>query len=264
MDFHHKRVWITGASSGIGEALTYAFVKEGAEVIISARREAELERVKGNCGDKASKVTVVPLDLTDQEGMKQKVSQVIAEKGSIDYLVNNGGISQRSWVWETPMEIDRKVMETNFFGQVAMTKALLPSMIEHGFGHIIVISSLTGKFGFPMRSAYAASKHALEGFFETLYFELADKNIRVTMVNPGFIRTQISVNAVTKDGSRSGQMDANQEKGMSPELCAAKILKGVKKNKKEIIIGGKETMLVYFKRFIPPLFLKLARSASPT
>ena len=256
MDFKNKRVWITGASSGIGEALTYEWVNRGAKVIISARREKELERVKNSCGDKADQVMIVPIDLTEQATMGEKVNKVAKELGGIDILVNNGGISQRSWVMETPLEIDRKVMETNFFGQVAMTKAVLPNMLSGGGGQIVVISSLTGLFGFPMRSAYAASKHALQGFFETLAFELAEKNIRVTMVNPGFIRTQISVNAVTKDGSASGQMDPNQDKGMAPEKCARIIVNGVKKNKIQIIIGGKEKIMPFLKKYIPPLFRK--------
>lgn len=259
MKFANKVVWITGASSGIGEALVYEFVKEGAKVIASARRAAELQRVRENCLQNKDKVQVLPLDLIDIEGMQEVVEGI----GRIDVLVNNGGISQRSFAHETPLDVDRRIFEVNYFGQVALTKMVLPKMIQQGGGQIVAVSSITGKFGFPLRSAYSASKHAIHGFFETLGFELADKNIHVTIINPGRIRTNISFHALQKDGSPQESMDKGLDEGMPAELCAQKMLKAIYQRKKEANIGGKEIMMVYFKRFIPSLFRRIASRIDP-
>ncbi|MEZ4830025.1 MAG: SDR family oxidoreductase [Bacteroidia bacterium] len=258
MNFSNKVVWITGASSGIGEALVYEFVKAGATVIASARRVAELERVKGGSGDRQERVHIVPLDLADMGEVESVVKAQIAKLGRIDILINNGGISQRSLLKDTPVDIDRKIMEVNYFGQVRLTKAVLPYMLSQQDGHIVAISSLTGKFGFPLRSAYAASKHAMHGFFETALLELKSENVRITVVNPGQIRTQISLHALKEDGVAQGIMDPGQENGMPAEVCAQKIMKAILANKPEITIGGREVLMVYFKRYLPWLFRKIA------
>ncbi|HSF52639.1 MAG TPA: SDR family NAD(P)-dependent oxidoreductase, partial [Algoriphagus sp.] len=199
-------IWITGASSGIGEASAKKFSKEGYRVIISARKENELNRVKSECSN-SSEVQVLPLDLTEIETFDQKVKQAIGFFGQVDLMLHNGGISQRSLIRETGLAVDRKLMEVNFFGTVALTKALLPHFISRKSGQFAVITSLVGKFGSPFRSSYAASKHALHGFFDTLRAEHFQDNIPVTMICPGFIRTNVSVNAITADGSTLGQMD---------------------------------------------------------
>ncbi|MEM7654783.1 MAG: SDR family oxidoreductase [Bacteroidota bacterium] len=257
--FDQQIAWVTGASSGIGEALAKSLAKQGATVILSARREAELQRVAQEIGSNAH---VLPLDLTDPEGMAQKAQQVQAAHGRIDVLINNGGISQRSLTAETPLSVDRRIMEVNYFGQVALTKAVLPYMLEQGKGQIAVITSLTGKFGFPLRSAYAASKHALHGFFESLALETYDQGLRVTLVNPGRIRTDISLHAITKDGSKHGEMDPGQAKGMTAEDCASVILNALRKQKPEIQVGKVDTIMVYFKRYAPWLFRRIARKVS--
>lgn len=263
--FQNKVVWITGASSGIGEALAYQLSKRGAELILSARREEELKRVQAACEKLGGKAHVVPLDLTQSEHFPSLVEKVLATAQRIDVLINNGGISQRSYVYETDLSVDRRIMEVNFFGQVALTKAVLPFMLKQEGGHIAVLSSLTGKFGFPMRSAYAASKHALHGFFETVAMECKNKGIHVTLVCPGRIRTQISINAVTKDGSKHGKMDPGQEQGISAEKCADIILKSIERKKREIHIGNaKERFAVFAKRFIPRVFFNIASKESPT
>ena len=263
MSFKDQIVWITGASSGIGEALAYAFVDEGARVILSARRKEELERVKTACGDKAERCIVIPLDLTDADSL-QRASQTVFEKvGRVDVLVNNGGISQRSLVHETDLSVDRRLMEINYFGHVTLTKLLLPQMIQQGGAHIVVLSSLTGKFGFPLRSAYAATKHALHGFFDTLGLELFDKKVFVTLVCPGRINTPISMSALTKDGTPHAQMDPGQANGIPAEDCAQQILAAVRKRKKEIYIGSlKEVAAVYLKRFLPSVLFNMARKES--
>jgi short-subunit dehydrogenase len=182
----------------------------------------------------------------------------------IDILINNGGISQRSKVEETDLEVDRKIMEVNYFGAVALTKCVLPYLLKQKSGHIVVISSVTGIFGFPMRSAYAASKHALHGFFETLRTEVLDRNVGVTIVCPGRIKTDISYHALTKDGKEHGKMDEGQEKGIPADVCARKILSAIKKGKKEIYIARSELVLIYLKRFFPGLFYKIAPKIKPT
>lgn len=257
--FSEQVVWITGASSGIGEAMAYEFATQGASLVLSARRVAELERVKESCPAGTS-VMVLPLDLTEPETFAAAFESVVEQMGKVDILVNNAGFSQRGLTRETLLEVDRKVLEVDFFGQVALTKVVLPSMIERGAGHFVVMSSLTGKFGFPQRSAYAAAKHALQGFFETLYLEESRNGIGVTIANPGGIRTDISINAMAADGSAHGQLDPLQAEGMSPAECARKIVGAVKRGKFEITIGNfKEKMAVQLKRFVPGVFRRIAR-----
>lgn len=253
-------IWITGASSGIGEAVAKRFSKEGYQVIISARNETELNRVKSESSN-PSEMMVLPLDLVEISSFDEKVKKAIGFFGRVDIILHNGGISQRSLIKETSLEVDRKLMEVNFFGTVALTKALLPHFISRKTGHFAVVSSLVGKFGSPYRSSYAASKHALHGFFDTLRAEHFQDNIFVTMICPGFIRTNVSINAITADGSTLGKMDEAQEKGMSPEDCAAEIFSAITRKKEEVNIGGKETLAIYVKRFFPGIFSKIIKKA---
>lgn len=260
MEKQVKTVWITGASSGIGEALAYAYAKKGMQVILSARSEGKLNEVAKKCKKLGGKARVAVFDLEDGEQLESVARKVIQEVPKIDILVNNGGISQRSFAEDTPVEVDRKIMEINFFGAIVLTKELLPALIAGGGGKIIVISSVTGKFGFPRRTAYSASKHALQGFFEALRAELYEKKVGITIVSPGRILTNISYNAVTKTGEKHGVMDERQAKGMSAETCAKKIILASDKGKKELWVGGREVALVYIRKFLPFLFHKLARS----
>ena len=269
MSFQDKNIWITGASSGIGRATAIEFAKQGANLILSARSEAKLSEVKAECqkqGEKyQNKVWVYPLDLSERDTIKGIADQVIQDIGKIDVLFNNGGISQRALTNEAQIEVDRRIMEVNYFGTVALTKAVLPSMIQNGGGHLAATSSLVGHFGFPLRSAYAASKHALHGFFESLRFEGAKDNIRVTIVCPGRIKTDISKSALTKDGTQWGKSDEGQNKGMSVEQCAQQIVKAIQHNKKNIVIGSfLEKLLVRFKRHTPALFRWLVPKIKPT
>ena len=255
--FQNKVVWITGASSGIGEAVAKAFSAEGAVVIISSRRREELERVKLSCED-SDKVHVFPLDLTKGESIQEVTSEVLS-KFNIDILFNNGGISQRSLTSETSIANDRKIFEVNYFGHVQMTKAVLPQMLLRKTGHIVTISSLTGKWGFYLRSAYAASKHALHGFFDSLRMEVEDFGLQVTLITPGFIATEISKHAIDKSGNPSGEMDNNQAQGISPEECARQILAGIAAEKKEFGVGGKELRALFLHRYFPKLFKKILK-----
>ena len=260
--FKNKRIWITGASSGIGEALAKAFAEHGAQLILSARNEVEINRVSAACLKAgASSVLVQPLDLEQHDRIPSIVDTVLYKVGKVDILINNGGVSQRSLAQETSLEVDKKLMAINYFGTVALTKALLPNMLMHQLGHIVTITSLTGKFGTAYRSSYAASKHALHGFFDSLRSELSDAHIKITLICPGFVRTNVSRNALTGDGAKLGTMDEATEKGMAPERLAYKILQAIESGKEEAYFGGKEVLGIYLKRFFPAYFSKMLRKA---
>ena len=256
--FNGKVAWITGASSGIGEALVYLFVNEGAQVIASSNEPAELERVKIRCGEKASMVRCVPFDLSDTGGIDKIVEQQINAVGKIDFLVNIGGISQRARIEETPLWLDRKIFEINYFGTITFTKAVLPYMITRKSGHILATSSITGRFGFPLRSAYSASKQAIHGFIETLYLENKVNNVKASVIIPGRVRTRISFHALDSKGNEHGKMDEGQAKGISPESAAKIIVRGIIKDKREILVGKGELTLLYIRRICPWLFFKIA------
>jgi dehydrogenase/reductase SDR family member 7B len=264
MFFKNKVVWITGASSGIGEALTYEFAQQGAKLIISSNQQQELDKVKLNCKKLGSECFIQFLDVTEIDKMQTITDELISKFGRIDVLVNNAGISQRSKVVDTSIDIDRKIMEIDYFGTIALTKTVLPYMIQNGGGYIAATSSISGKFGFPLRSAYSASKHALHGFFETLRAEVYDHNIKVLIAFPGRIKTNISLHALTKDGTAHGKMDEGQGTGISSEKCAKQYVNAIRKDKKEVLIGAKELLMVYIHKFLPKLFYKLARKINPT
>ncbi len=260
MDLKNKIVWITGASSGIGEALVYEFIKQGAIVIASSRNIIELERVREKCPKYRCFLQV--LDMNQSDNFPDIVQEMIHQHGRIDILVNNAGISQRSKVADTSLEIDRKIMETNFFGTVALTKAVLPYMLIQGGGIITVTSSIAGKFGFPLRSAYSASKHALHGFFESLRLEYHRQGIQINIIIPGRVNTNISVNALEKDGSKHGILDPGQANGISPEKAAKQIIRGIKRNKREINVGAIELLMLFFKRYIPSVHFWISSTIS--
>lgn len=264
MSFNNKIAWITGASSGIGKAIAHALHDQGARLILSSRRKEALQIVKQNCSGDPSDIHVLPLDLSKPDELKSKAQQALDIYGKVDFLFNNGGVSQRSLAVDTSMEVTRRVMEINFFGAVILTKAVLPSMVERQTGHIIVTSSVMGKFGTHLRSSYAASKHALHGYFDCLRHEVYDDNISVSLVCPGFIKTDITKNALEGDGSKHNQMGKGQSEGMSAEKFAAELLPKVSKKQEEIYIGGKEIWGVYLKRFFPRLLNKLLRRAEVT
>lgn len=261
--FENKVVWITGASSGIGEATAYQFAKEGAKLILSARREDELLRVKQNTGLPSHQVFILPIDIENIEKISEKAKQAIEHFGKIDVLFNNAGISQRGSVLDTDISVYQKIFNLNFFGVIALTKAVLPFMKQQKSGQIAVTSSVSGKLATPMRSGYCASKHALHGFFDALRSEIYQDNISVTLICPGYIHTNISYNAVAADGSKFGKMDENQANGMSPEECASRIVEAIYKKRDEVYMGGKEVLGVYLKRFFPRILSKLLRGQMP-
>jgi len=264
MNLRNKTVWITGASSGIGEHLAYSCIKRGATVILSARNKEKLEKVQIHCTSLGGNCYIYPFDLADSGQIEKVADDVLQQFKNIDLLINNGGISQRSLAIETLFEVDRKIMEINYFGTVALTRKVVPVMIKNGGGNIAVTSSLMGIFGFKLRSSYSASKHALHGYFESLRAELFDKNIHITIVCPGGVKTNLSFSALSKDGAMHGKMDDVLKRGISAEKCSEKYIKGIEKNKKEVLIGKRELIMVYLKRFAPFLFHRIIAKVKAT
>lgn len=257
-----KTIWITGASSGIGEALAYKYSQEGWHVILSARRADVLAEVASRCAQ-PEQCTVVSIDLADTQSIDRAADEVLAKFDHIEVLVNNGGISQRSLVEETPVDIDRRIMQVDYFSGVQLTKRVLPLMLKNGGGHIVAISSIVGVFGFPQRSAYSAAKHAIHGFYETVWAELHDRGINTTIVCPGRILTNVSLHALTKDGTEHGVMDHAQKNGISAETCAKKIFKAVKRRKKEIYVCRMDVLMCYFHRYARWIYYKLVSKVKP-
>jgi dehydrogenase/reductase SDR family member 7B len=265
MKIEGKVVWITGASSGIGAALSVELFDRGATVILSARSAAKLEEIKARFDEKVpGRCIVVPCDVTNTVSVQEAIDQVKKLAGHVDILINNAGVSQRSYALNTSLEVDRELFEVNFFGAVAVTKGIAPLMVAQGSGHIVVISSMAGKYGFRMRSAYSASKHALQGYFETLRAELFQDNVQVTIVCPGRIKTDISVHSLVGDGQTYGKMDKGQAQGIPVERCAKIIVRAIEHNRKEVFIGKRELLLLIIKRVCPPLYYKIVSHASPT
>jgi dehydrogenase/reductase SDR family protein 7B len=257
--FAGRVVWITGASSGIGRELALAFDRKGAKLILSSRRREALEEVRARCREPGA-VEVVPLDLAEPEALPDIASDVLLRRGRVDIMVHNAGVAHRDLAVDTPVSIDRRIMETNYFGPVTLTKALLPHMLERGSGRFVVVSSMSGVYGAPRVSAYAASKHALHGFFESLRAELHGAGVHVTIVIPGFIRTPITEHALTGTGAPYGRSLAIHERGMSAAECADRILRAVAAGKEEALVGGSEILTVYLNRLFPRLLARIVRS----
>ena len=250
--YNNKVIWITGASSGIGKALALYLSQFECRLILSARREQELNLVKAECQN-PNNVRVIPFDLGDLDKMKDVTTAAISSFGKVDILVNNGGISQRSALIETSIEVDKKLMAIDYLGTVALSKAILPHFMENNNGHYVVVTSLMGRFSSPYRSAYCGAKHALHGFFNSLRLEHDKDHIKVTLICPGFVNTNVARNALTGDGSTQGHQDEKTEQGLDVDVFAKKMAKAVKKQKFEAYIGGFERIGVLVSRISPKL-----------
>lgn len=264
--FKDQVVWITGGSSGIGEALALQFAAQGARMVLSARRSDELNRVRKSCisaGLDPDQVITLPLDVTDFDAMPGALRRVIQTFGRVDMLINNAGISQRSLCVDTDMSVYRRLFDVDVLGQIALTKTVLPVMLEQGSGHIAVTSSVAGKVGVPYRTGYCAAKHAVMGFYDALRAETDRHGIRVTTITPGYIKTSISANALKGDGSKFGETDQDVAGGMDATRCAEVILEGFRKGVPEIAVGeGPEMKVLWLKRLVPgAVFRKLAKMA---
>lgn len=260
--FEGRIVWITGASSGIGEALAYAFAEQGATLVLTARRPAELERVKLSCAA-PDRVHLVPADLLDPGARAEAAAAAEACAGRIDVLVNNAGLSQRALAHETSMDVVRRIMELNFFAAVDLAQRVVPGMLARGDGQLVNISSVAGYVSTPKRSTYAASKHALQGYFDALRAELSGQGVAVTTICPGYVRTSISKNALTADGAAQGKVESAVDAGMAPDDCARRIVRAVARRERELVLGGKETYAVYLERFVPGLLAKILPKTAP-
>ncbi|UBM57865.1 SDR family oxidoreductase [Marinilongibacter aquaticus] len=258
-----KVIWITGASSGIGEATAYQFAKSGYRLVLSSRREDELLRVKKETGLPDEDVLVLPMDAANYDNFGTLTEKVYAHFGRIDVLYNNAGISQRSFVQETELSVYKRLLDIDLLSVIALTKSVLPIMVKQNSGKIAVTSSVAGHVATPGRSGYAAAKFGLHGFFDALRAEVYKNNIGVTIICPGYIQTDISKNALSSDGTQYGQMDQNQASGMPVEKCAEKIYRAISSGKNEVYIGGKEILGVYIKRFFPKLLAKIVQKQAP-
>ncbi len=256
MTFKDKVIWITGASSGIGKALALELSHQNCKLILSSRREAALTDVKNQCSNPEN-IKILPFDLADYLNMKPIAEKAISCFDSVDVLINNGGISQRSLIIDTDIAVDKKLMDVDYLGTVALSKAILPHFAANKSGHFVTVTSLMGKFSSPYRSAYCGAKHALHGFFDTLRLEHDTDNIKVTMICPGFVNTNVARNALTGDGSSQDLQDTATEKGLDVSVFAKRMLKAIKKEKFEAYIGKFETFGVYVKRLSPRLIHKL-------
>jgi short-subunit dehydrogenase len=254
-NFKNKVVWITGASSGIGEALAYSFAKRGAKLILSARRKDELERVKRNCTLPEDLVLVLPLDVSDRDQLQSAASQAIRHFGGVDVLVNNAGVSHWTKVRDLSLEVIQKIMSVNFFGGAALTREVLPGMLDKRQGTIVVISSVLGKMPVRKQAAYVASKHALQGFYDTLRLEVAAEGVNVLLVCPGFVRTNVARNSLNREGTAINQSNPKIDHGLDPAYVAEEILTAIEKRKHEIVIAGRaEKSAILLKRLFPGWF----------
>jgi dehydrogenase/reductase SDR family protein 7B len=259
-----QNVWITGASSGIGLELSMLAARSGAHLQLFSSRKDALANAAGLCtAAGAASVGFDPIDLSKADSAKNLVEEVLGRTGAPDYLILNAGISQRAVAAETDLDVTRKIMDVNFFGSLIMARSLLPAMLEKGGGHIGVTSSLSGLFGFPLRSSYAASKHALHGYFESLALEYSGSGITVTLVAPGRINTPISLSSLKGDGQAHAKKDPGLAAGMDAEVCARRYWKAVIRGRRLKLIGGKEILMVFFYRYLPWIFRMIAGKTSP-
>ncbi|KAJ0008962.1 hypothetical protein NQD34_016377 [Periophthalmus magnuspinnatus] len=244
-------VWVTGASSGIGEELAYQLAQCGARLILSSRRENELQRVKSHCLQCSNlhneDILVLPLDLLERQSHEAKTEAAIQYFGHIDVLINNSGRSQRSLFLETSLEVYHALMELNFLGTVSLTKQVLPHMTKQGSGSIVTVSSVMGLVGAPLGTGYAASKHALQGFFNSLRAELTDyPNILISTVCPGPVQSKIVDNAFTEDLNKRVHTVGGQEHKMSTRRCVRLMLVGVVNGVQEMWIAQQPFLLFYY------------------
>lgn len=261
--YSDKIVWVTGASSGIGEALIPQLLRHGARVILSARRESELQRVFNDNGGNSDRMLVLPLDLSKHDTLQEVVSKAEAWHGRIDILINNGGISQRAFVHETSLEVEKQIFDVNYFGTVELTRQILPGMLRRKAGHIVVISSVLGKMSIPLRSSYCSSKHALHGYFDALRAEIHQIGIDITMVCPGYVKTDVSINALKADGQKHATLDKTQARGMRADVFCNKMLRKVSARRREFNVGGPEILAVYMQRLFPWLVSRVTQRLTP-
>jgi len=257
MELKNKVVWVVGASSGIGKEMLIALYHQGAKLVLSARREEEIQNICDEISMPKENYLILPLDLSNINDVKVLTEKIIAKFNKIDILINNAGVNQRSEALETDPDVERNIMEINFFGHVKLAKAVSKIMQEQKSGKIVIIDSIVGKFGLPWLSSYSASKHALKGYFESLRYEVEKHGIKVLIVYPGFIATDIDKKSLTENGQELNEKSEAQKNGMPASVCAKKIINAIKSNKITYTVGGKEILMPMVNFFAPRLFYKL-------
>ena len=258
MDLKGKIVWITGASSGIGEEFVKQLSKQGVSgIILTARNKEKLDLLASTI---SIDCLVLTTDLSVPFDTQSLVQKAIDKFGRIDILINNAGVSQRATALETNLEIDRKIMELNYFSVIHLSKEVMKVMLPLGGCMLVTMSSLSGLFGFSLRSAYSASKHALHGFFESVHAEYAKQGIHTLLVCPGRVNTPISLNALKGDGAAHGKIDEGQKNGVPVDVCVSKIIRAMKAEKHRLVIAQKERILLFIHKFIPTLFYKIVQT----
>lgn len=258
IDLSQSVCWVTGASSGIGLELARQLVRKGSKVVLTARRADELEALRTEFPQQSDRLAVIPADLTQSERIPALCEQAWQAFGRLDVVVHNAGISQRSLADHTQPEVYRKLMEINYFAPAAITAQLLPRFKAQAKGHFVVISSVAGLFGVPLRTGYAAAKHAVKGHFEALQTELYNSPVGCTLVFPGRINTPISLSALTGSGEPHNKMDAGQLNGIPVEQCAREILRALERRKRRVFIAREEKVLFWFWKWWPALYYKIA------
>ncbi len=254
--FSGKTIWITGASSGIGEATAKALSAAGANLILSARRKNELARVQAAC-QHPEKVKTFVLDLEQHHFAADWVNEAWPMFKGIDILINNGGIGQFSLALETKNEVEQKIMDINFFGNIKLAKALATKMMEQGAGQILSIGSIAANFGQANLAAYSASKAALKLYYESLHQELKNTPVLIQVISPGFINTNVTLNSLKADGTKVNKNSSAQENGMPADVFAKKLLKALQGKKFHTYIGNKELLAVPLHGVLPGLFYKM-------
>lgn len=260
VDFNNKTIWITGASSGIGKALAEQLAAKGATLILSARNKEALTELNSRLGGKHH---VVVLDLAKPEQLLATMPDTLARLGRVDILINNGGVSQRSLFLENDFAVYRQLMEVNYFGLIALTKVVLPQMVQNGSGMVVSISSVAGKVGSKFRTGYSGSKYAVVGFMDCLRAEVADKNIHCLTICPGSIKTAIAHNSLNEQGIAQNKAEDSIENGMDVNKAVAQMIKAITVKKDEVVIGeGISGWAPTIKRFFPALFNRMTAKKS--
>lgn len=257
--YHGKTVIVTGASSGIGEELVRFLAKSGANIVLCARSKDKMKAIVDSLNLSAERSLILGIDFSQQVDYKPYVDQVLAKFQKIDILINNAGIAQKSLVQETNEEVERRVMEVNYFANINFTKTVIPHFIEKGSGHIVGISSILGEIGLPFVGPYCASKHAVNGYYNSMRYDLEKFGIDVSIVSPGFIKTEITKKSLTGSGEVHSKDSIAQEKGMDAKKCAQQILNRISRKKRQSYVGGLEVLMPKFALLFPRIFHWLMR-----
>ena len=256
---NNKVVWITGASSGLGASLAKICAQQGAQVVLTARRIQELENIRLSLENPEQHLSVIA-DITDETQVERAYAQVLEQKGRIDWLINNAGLSLRALIHETSMDTERAIMEVDYFSQVFLTKTVLPTFLKQKSGRIAFISSVAGLLGTQYRAPYSAAKGAIHMWANSLRAEVADQGVDVSVIFPGFVRTNVSLNALNGEGKPRAIQDEAIEKGLDPDEFATRVVSALLQGEEFIVVGGfKEKLGVLVSRISPKTLYKMIR-----